>query len=186
MALVVRYNKSFTAKYIQLSDECKAYYAEIKNYILSFKKTRSRISWKFDNMHMGKVPVAKFAVRGKTLCLYLALNPDDFVDSKYKVERSDAKKYAEVPCLYRIVNPRRVKYAMELIAMIAEKLAVERGNLLDDNYYLPYEKTNDLISKQLIREYLVEEKYDDFLKKKAEAEKGITSDADADEPDTLN
>jgi hypothetical protein len=166
MALVVRYNKSFTAKFIQMTDESKGYYTTLKNYILSYKKTRSRVSWKYDNIHFGREPIVKFAVRGKTLCLYMALNPDDYTDSKYKVERSDSKKFEDVPCLYRIKNPRRVRYAMELLAELAEKYGIERGEIPNKNYYLPYEHTGPLIGKELIREYLVQERYDDFLRKK--------------------
>lgn len=171
IAQVVRYNKSFTAKYIQMTDESKAYYNTLKNYILSYKKTRSRISWKYDNIHAGKEPIARFAVRGKTLCLYTALNPDDYADSKYKVERSDAKKFEDVPCLYRIINPRRVRYAMELIAELCDKYSLERGAIPNENYYLPYEHTGHLIKKAMIREYLVQESYDDFLRKKNAAAK---------------
>lgn len=171
MALVVRYNKSFTAKYIQLSDESKDYYNTLKNYILSYKKVKSRISWKYDNIRAGKEPIARFAVRGKTLCLYMALNPDNYIDSKYKVERSESKKFEDVPCLYRIVNPRRVRYAMELIAELCDKNSLERGAIPTENYYLPYERTGSLIGKRLIREYLVKERYDDFLRKKNQAAK---------------
>jgi hypothetical protein len=166
MALVVRYNKSFTAKFIQMTDESKGYYNELKNELLSYKKVKSRVSWKYDNLRAGREPIARFAVRGKTLCLYLALNPDKYEDSKYKVERSEAKKYEDVPLLYRIINPRRVKYAEELIAVLAEKYGLEKGEVPTVDYYQPYEHTGPLIGKELIREYLVEERYDDFLRKK--------------------
>jgi hypothetical protein len=96
----------------------------------------------------------------------MALNPDDYTDSKYKVERSDSKKFEDVPCLYRIKNPRRVRYAMELLAELAEKYGIERGEIPNKNYYLPYEHTGPLIGRELIREYLVQERYDDFLRKK--------------------
>jgi hypothetical protein len=171
IALVVRYNKSFLAKYIQLSDDSKAYYIALKNEILGYKSTRSRVSWKYDNIHAGREPIAKFAVRGKTLCLFLALNPDDYKDTKYKIERTDAKKYEEVPLMYRIINQRRLKYAAELIAVLAEKYGLEHGDVVKDNYYQPYEATNSLIGKGLIREYFVRERYDDFLKKKSRAQK---------------
>jgi hypothetical protein len=168
MALIARYNKSFTAKYVQLSDESKGYYNELKNEIMSYKRTRSRVSWKYDNIHAGRFTMARFAVRGKTLCVYFALNPDDFAGSKYKVERSDTKKFQDVPLLYRITNPRRVKYAKELMAQVAAKYSVEKGPYIDVSYYKPYENTSALMSRHLIREYLVEENYDDFLKRKEE------------------
>jgi hypothetical protein len=64
-----------------------------------------------------------------------------------------------------------LKYAAELIAALAEKYGLERGEAVKDNYYMPYETTSKLIGRGLIREYLVQERYDDFLKKKQRAQK---------------
>jgi hypothetical protein len=180
IALVIRYNKSFTAKLSQTSDETKGYYTALKNELLSYKLIRSRVSWKYDNIRYGVEPIAKFVVRGKTLCLYLALNPDDYADSKYKVERSTDKLYSFVPCLYRIVNPRRVRYAAELIAEVVKKHNLKRHVTPTTDYYLPYEHTGVLIGKRLIKEYLVKERYDDFLRKK---KNGYVSPDDDSDPD---
>jgi hypothetical protein len=181
IALVIRYNKSFTAKLSQTTDETKGYYTALKNELLSYKLLRSRVSWKYDNIRYGVEPIAKFAVRGKTLCLYLALNPDDYADTKYKVERSTDKLYSFVPCLYRIINPRRVRYAAELIADAAAKHNLKRHDTPATDYYLPYEHTGVLIGKRLIKEYLVKERYDDFLRKK---KNGYVSSSDDDTSDT--
>ena len=116
----VELQKSFMAKLIQLDKDKQKYYTTLKNELLSYQKVKSRISWNFDTINAGRNKIAKFAVRGKSLCLYLALDPDK-VDDKYKVEKIDSQKYAAVPCLYRIVNDRRVKYAIELITAACER-----------------------------------------------------------------
>ena len=125
----IRYIKSFTAKLSQSEDLVKDYYTELKNYALSYKKANSRVSWHFDSINIGREQVIKFSIRGKTLCLYYALNPDDYADSKYKVEKVESKKYSDVPCLYRIKNERRFEYAKELIDEVMKKNGVEQGDI---------------------------------------------------------
>ena len=151
----IRYIKSFTAKLIQSPEETKKYYEELKNEVLSYKKTNSRVSWHYDAVNSGREYVLKFAVRGKTLCVYLPLDPEG-LEEKYKVERSESKKFEEVPCLYRIKNDRRCGYAKELIAMATSKLGLEKGEEQHEVYSnLPYEANKPLVKKGLIKEQKV-------------------------------
>ncbi len=153
----IRYIKSFTAKLIQSPEKTKKYYEELKNEVLSYKKTNSRISWHFDSVNAGRNYVLKFAIRGKTLCVYLPLNADDYSDSKYKVEKVESKKFEDVPCLYRIKNDRRVGYAKELIAVVANNLKLEKGQEQHEVYSnLPYEANKPLIERGLIKELKVQ------------------------------
>ncbi len=152
----IRFVKSFTAKLIQSPDETKKYYEELKNEVLSYKNTTSRISWNYDSINSGRNQVLKFAVRGKTLCVYYPLNADDYTDSKYKVEKTESKKFEEVPCLYRIKNDRRLSYAKELIAVVANSLGLEKGEEQHEVYSnLPYEPNKPLIDRGLIKELKV-------------------------------
>ena len=152
----IRFIKSFTAKLIQAPDEGKKYYEDLKNEVLSYKKTNSRVSWYYDSINSGRNQVIKFGVRGKTLCVYFPLNADDYADSKYKVEKVEAKKYEDVPCLYRIKNDRRFAYAKELIAEVAEKLGLVKGEEQKESYILPYEENKPLIQRGLIKELKVQ------------------------------
>ncbi len=153
----IRFVKSFTAKLIQAEEEAKKYYEELKNEVLSYKKTTSRISWHFDSINSGRNQVIKFAIRGKTLCVYLSLNADDYADSKYKVEKVESKKFIDVPCLYRIKNDRRCDYAKELIKVIMDRLGLEKGEEQHENYSsLPYEENAPLIKRGLIKELKVQ------------------------------
>ena len=112
---------------------------------------KSRISWNFDTINAGRNKIAKFAVRGKSLCLYLALDPDK-VDDKYKVEKIDSQKYAAVPCLYRIVNDRRVKYAIELITAACERHKLKKRNVPSQGYVMPYGTLEDLPEEDRVKE----------------------------------
>ena len=153
----IRYVKSHTAKLIQAPDESKKYYEELKNYVLSYKNTSSRISWNYDSINSGRNPVLKFVVRGKTLCVYLPLNADDYADSKYKVEKVESKKYSDVPCLYRIKNDRRCEYAKDLIKVVMDNLGLEKGEEQHESYAnLPYEDNEALVAKGLVKELKIQ------------------------------
>ena len=153
----IRFVKSFTAKLIQSPEETKKYYEELKNEVLSYKKTNSRVSWHHDAINAGRNYVLKFAIRGKTLCVYLPLNVDDYIDTKYKVEKVESKKYEDVPCLYRIKNDRRLGYAKELIAVVASNLGLEKGEEQHKVYSnLPYETNKPLLERGLIKELRVQ------------------------------
>ena len=151
----IRFIKSFTAKLIQSSEETKKYYEELKNEVLSYKKANSRVSWHYDAINSGREYVLKFAIRGKTLCVYLPLNPEE-LEEKYKVEKVESKKFEDVPCLYRIKNDRRCEYAKDLIAMVAANLGLEKGEERHEVYSnLLYEENKPLIARGLIKELKV-------------------------------
>ena len=163
MAIVVRFRKSYTAKLIQSKDETKSYYTYLKNVMLSYKKVKSRISWGHENFNFGRNNIARFTMRGKSLCIYFALDPDDYADTKYKVERSLSKKYEGVPCLYRIKNARRAKYAVDLIKALMDKYGIVPGADHNENYYMPYRTTEQLVEEGLIKELVKEEIYNEFI-----------------------
>ena len=147
------YNKSFTAKLIQASDEVRGYYNTLKNFVLSYKKVKTRISWSHESVKNGRNKICRFVLRGKSLYLYMPLNADDYAETKYKVERAEAKRFEEFPCLYRIKNPRRVKYATELLATIMEKFGLKQTETEEEDFVkdYPYEETLPLIKRGLIK-----------------------------------
>ncbi|MCR5309324.1 MAG: hypothetical protein K6E21_04360 [Bacilli bacterium] len=151
----IRFSKSFEAKLIQASDEAKAFYEGLKNEALSYKKSKSTVTWSFDSINCGRNPVMKFAVRGKTLCVYFPLNADDYADSKYKLEKITSKKFAAVPSLYRIKSDRRFNYAKELIAEVNKNLGFEKVSEEHESYIQPYEDNKALLERGLIREVKV-------------------------------
>ena len=151
--LVVRYNRSFTARLTQASDEMKSHYSEIKNYILSYKGVKNRISWKRESFRIGRNTFACFVMRGKTLCLCLATDPARFADTKYKViDLSVRSPKNKMPSMYRILNDRRVKYAKEIIDMLMAELGLLRAeSYIEDDFVLSYQPTQELIDLGLIK-----------------------------------
>ena len=171
----LRYNRSFEARLIQSDDELKGRYSVIKNELMAYKKLSCRMSWKKESFSYRRNPVAKLLIKGKTLCLYLALNAADYADSKYKLEDvSEISQFADTPALYRLKNDRRVKYAAELIAVIMERLGVERREIPQVDYYQPYCGTLTLINRGLIKR-VVEDEKTAFIKRSPEAAQGTAS-----------
>ncbi|MDE5548554.1 MAG: uL15 family ribosomal protein [Clostridia bacterium] len=181
----VRYDKSYTARLIQTSDKNKSYYSELKNELLRYRRVKSRISWKQESFRKGRDLKAKMEIRGKTLCLYLALDPAKFEDGKYIVEdASDVKRNLDVPCKYRIKNDRRLRYAKELIAMVFEgtDAVYKETEIIDYAKDFPYEETQPLLERELIklirvREDGTEEPVDEILEEVAPAEEIVIPEA---------
>lgn len=149
----VRYDRSFEAKLIQADDTLKRWYSELKNELLSYKKVTSRLSWQHEAFRLGRGTVAKLVIRGKTLRIYLALDPSAYDGSKYVVEdASEHAKFEKTPLLYRIRSERRCRYAKELIAAAIAALGGDRGQEQDTDYAsVPYEDTQELIGRGLVR-----------------------------------
>ena len=149
----VRYDKSFEAKLIQGDDTLKRRYSELKQELLSYKKVSARRSWQHEAFRLGRGPVAKLVVRGKTLRLYLALDPAPYEGSKFLVEdASEHAKFEKTPLLYRIKNDRRCRYAKELIAAAVAAAGGVRGeDCAEDFSQIPFEDTKALIDRGLVR-----------------------------------
>lgn len=151
MFIRYRYNRSFSAKLIQADEKVKRYYSQLKNALLAYAKVAPRISWRHESFRYGRPSVAKFVIRGKTLCLCLALDPADYSESKYIVDdMSRYAKFAGTPLLYRIKNDRRCRYAKELIAKLFEA-AEPSGHEEEDFSLIPYKDTQTLVEEGLIK-----------------------------------
>lgn len=150
----IRYNRSYTARIIQADDELKARYSEIKNHILEYNGVFNGITWRGEAFYAAKRDCfATFAIRGRTLCLFLAVDAKRFENTKYKVEdRTQQVRKARMPSMFRIKSDRGTKYAKELIDMVlAEKGVKARADYKPVNYRLSYRCTENLIRKGYIR-----------------------------------
>lgn len=150
--ITVRYDRSFEARVIQLDGVSKDFYSQLKNELLSYPKVKSRMSWRHEAFRLGRQTVAKMRCRGRRLCLYLALDPKQYAETKYLVEDvSEVKTSAATPCLYRIKNERRCRYAKQLIAAMFAAMGIEKGEEKNDNYVVPYEPLQPLLERGLVK-----------------------------------
>ena len=130
----MRVTKTFEQKLEEASDVLKQRYSEITAYLDKIKKVSARQSKKYLTYRRGRVPVTKLVIRGKTLNLYLSLNPDDYQNTKYKYQNvGNRKAYKDFAMRLKMTSDRQVKWAKELINdLVAQKglTFVPRG---DDN-----------------------------------------------------
>lgn len=144
--------KSFTAKLMQAHDEIKVWYFELKNCILCYEKTKDIMRWNNEKFYIGRSNVATLTMRGKQLCLYLAVRAEDY-SGRFPVKTSTSQMYNEVtPCLFRIKNEKSVKEAKELIALMMSDYGVMYNKTNHSIYALPYEDDDALVAKGLARQ----------------------------------
>lgn len=144
--------KSFSANLIQSGDEIKVLYFELKNCILCYEKTKARMGWYNEKFYIGRNNVATLTLRGKTLCLYLALSADEYSD-RFPVKQSMSQMYKDVtPCLFRIKNSKGLKLAKELIALLMADYGVMYVKTNHSIYALPYEDDDALVARGLAKQ----------------------------------
>ena len=132
--LKVGYNRSFTAKLVQSEDPLKGFYSVIKNELLRYG-LKQRMSTGNESWYRGRTTYAKFAIRGKTLSLYMALDPDEFEGTKYNFrDTGNVNKYGKVPMRMKIKSDRSVRWVKELIATMAEKKGWSREELEEKDF----------------------------------------------------
>ena len=129
------YKFSFSARLIRAGSERQDFYNEIKNEYLSYKKVNSKISWGHELFKLGRNKLGQMKVKGKTLCVYLPLDP-----KKYDQERLWFKETGdeEFPMMMQVKSDRAVKYVKELIAdVMANSEIPHMDNYEAQDYRLP-------------------------------------------------
>ena len=153
---MMKFNRSFIARIIQSTDEQKEYYGRVKTALLSYAKVNSNMAWGAERFNKGRETIARFKIRGKTLCLYLALNPADYEYSVYHhFDVSDNKSMHGTPMMVKIKSPRGAKKAIRLIdQMLEQRGGVKRNKSFERNYaaMYPYESMEQLIEDGLVKD----------------------------------
>ena len=152
---MMKYNRSFIARIIQGTDEQKVYYGEVRNALLSYKKVNSNIAWGAERFHKGRETIARFKIRGKTLVVYLALDPATHEYSVYHhKDVSDNKSLHGTPMMIKVKSPRGVKKALRLIDEMLEARGGIKRNIPKRDYaaMYPFETIEELIEDGLVKE----------------------------------
>jgi hypothetical protein len=94
---------------------------------------------------------------GKTLCLYLALDPEDpeFKTTVYHQKNvGEQRAYESTPFMVKIKSEAAVKKAVRLIESLAERLVAEKKENFDEVDYVEefaYDTTKNLLAEGLIK-----------------------------------
>lgn len=153
VTLVYRYRKSFLAKMALAEDTVKGYYNELKNALLAYKGVKCRTSWGYEAFNKGRTKLARMDVKTKSLYLYLAIDPQSLVDTKYNFKDMSAKKkYAATPVLMKIRGERKFKHALELIEKICgEELQLKRLENEPTDYRLPLMSQDEMVEAGYVK-----------------------------------
>lgn len=115
-------------------------------------KLKQRMSWSAESWYFGRTTYAKFAIRGKTLSLYLALDPEKFENTKYVFNNvRDTAKYRDVPMRVKVKSDRAARWAKELVAAMAERYGLARVDTPKRNFRPDYRDTKSLVKDKLIK-----------------------------------
>ena len=121
-----RKRKSFDEKFKELSEEMQQRYLEVSDYLLSIpgiKSSKSKFSTSFKYKN---AVIVRATVRGKTVNLYLALDPKKYADTKYAFKDvSEIKAYQNCGMRIKLTSRRQVSFAKELINDIAVIQGIE-------------------------------------------------------------
>lgn len=163
--MVTRYKRSFRAKIIESADAVKESYFALKNALLSYAGVNSQINWSNDRFFMAGETVARISVRGKTLCLYLDLDPAAYPASVYHQRAvGDTKQYENTPMMVKVKSATALKRALQLVAILMERLdtvSIERAPV-DYAEEFAFRSQEELIQEGLIKTSLVEKSDLDF------------------------
>ncbi len=155
--LVIRLKRSFTAKMKQSEEKVKGYYSDLKNELTSYKKINSNVSWHGDRFNFGRDTVAKINICGKTLCFYVALDPNDpeYKTTVYHQKDVGAQKaYENTPFMVKVKSDAAAKKALRLVGYLAEKLGTEKEEGFEAVDYageFAYASTKQLFDEGLIK-----------------------------------
>ena len=153
----IRYRTSFTSRLIQSGDEIQGYYTTIKNALLSYEGVKGRTSWAFESFNKGRIQCAKLNVKGTAIHLCLGLNPEEYSVEKYRfVNVGDKPKLDKVPLMIKVKGTKTLKYALELIEEVMNKNGIKRGETPSVDYRMPYETTEALVDRDLVKVILPE------------------------------
>lgn len=124
----------FQTRMLKAEKDMKTNYNILKNEIMSYG-VKSRVSNSGDTFRLHTKTYVKLTIAGKSLKLYFALNPKDYVNSKLPILDAGAKGiYKEIPLVFKVKSELSVRRAKQLIADVMEKDSLEQGKLVEENW----------------------------------------------------
>lgn len=132
----VRYSYSFGAKLRQSGAEVRERYQEFVHEIDWYKNLNLKDGFRQQRIAYGRKTLGLLVFKGKTLCVALALNPNDYAETKYRgIDLSDVKRFAQTPLLIKLTSRRRLTYAKYLLNRLAEERLIELNEVPDERKF---------------------------------------------------
>ncbi len=150
-AFGVKCDYSFEAKLSLASDETKDYYRQVVALANRYGVKISR-SWKRERVYLSGKQFALLIFKGSKLGIALALDPKEYLDTKYRPEDlSGVKKYEKTPMLIKASSPRKTKYALELHEMLFTSAGLADSGNAGAYVEIKTKSKLTLVSENLIR-----------------------------------
>lgn len=116
----------FDQRMAQADDVVKGSYNELKSLLKSYG-LNNRIANGGDSFRLHRVTYCKITIAGKSLKLYLALNPNDYANSTYPIKDASSKAiYKETPLVFKVRSGLSLRRAEELIRDCMDKHGLEQ------------------------------------------------------------
>ena len=115
---------SFDDRIKTMGEDVQKYHSMLQEYLLSFKKIKSRLSNRCDSYRVGRDLLCKMAIGGKTLKIYLAIdsNREDVLEKKLHFrDLSSSAAYREVPAMIPVKSELCVKKVCEVIDIMMQE-----------------------------------------------------------------
>lgn len=114
--------------------ELKNHYNELKSEILSYG-VNSRVSNSGDTFRLHRKTYVKITIAGKSLKLYLALDPKDYENTTLPIQDAGNKGiYVDIPLVFKVKSELSLRRAKQLIADVMEKDGLEQGKIEPYNW----------------------------------------------------
>ncbi|MGN1077578.1 MAG: hypothetical protein ACI4ST_03600, partial [Candidatus Gallimonas sp.] len=126
--------------------------------IMSYRKSRSQVNWSNDRFSYGGETVAKIGISGKTLWLYVALDPEEFPKTVYHQRYAgDKKMYEKTPMMVKIKSGVALKRAVRLLELLMERNGAVKSDEGPVDYVsmYPYKTDEELLGEGLIKTAIV-------------------------------
>lgn len=105
---------SFTQKLDDADPDLQKKYEELRNALIG-KDLNVRTSFPGESFSLHRKRYAFLTINGKHIKMNLALNPEDYRDSKIPVSRNSAKKFEDIPLTFKVQSDLSLKRALLLI-----------------------------------------------------------------------
>ncbi len=147
----VKYRRGFMANMILADEDIKHHYHLLKNAIMSYSGVSSRVSWSFDSFNLDRQQKVKIRISRKTLIVYLALDPSQYIDTLYHVEDASAvKRYSKVPAMIKVKGIRSTNRTIKLIDILFKDAG--KSDRTEVDYHFPTETIESLAQRDLVKE----------------------------------
>ena len=121
----------FTDRINSADDSLKDAFNQLKSLLKAYG-LNDRVSNGGDAFRLHRVTYCKITVAGKSLKLYLALNPADYANSTYPVKDASSKAmYAETPLVFKVKSGLSLRRAEELIRDCMDKNGLEQVDQIE-------------------------------------------------------